>query len=748
MVDEQSQGKAWRGINKTWLRVGVAAAALALCLFGPCDRLSSLVPTGASSSVCTDTGVGPIVVGHYGSMTGAEATFGQSTDKGVRLAIEERNARGGVRGRPVELYTIDDAGKSQEAGTAVTRLITERHVHAIIGEVASSLSKAGGAVAQKYGVPMISPSSTNESVTKIGDRISRVCFIDAFQGYVVAKFARENLKAQKVGILYDQQQAYSKGLAQEFDKAFRDMGGTVTTMQAYTGGDINLSAQLQSLKDTQPEAIFLPGYYTDAGTIARQARKLGITVPMLGGDGWDSEKLTEIGGDAIEGSYYANHYSFEETRPAVQEFVKRFEKRWGVVPDGLAALGYDATGVLFDAMERALSLACADLAPAIAATKNFPGVTGTITLDQDRNPVKSAVILQVKCGKPHYAATVVPAGQTAPKMAPPPPVKCEVKHRCAAPATGGDNEATFFGKLLQTLVDSLALGALYALIALGYTLVYGVLRFINFAHSDVFTFGAWISFTMARWFGWGDDPSPAGLPVILMLAMITCAGLGVTIERFAYRPLRRAPRLNVLITAIGVSLLLQNVGTLGWAFGPNPQHMPELLCDQALVTIAGVHLRLVDTVVFVLAVSLVGALQFLVYRTKLGRAMRAVSFDERVASLMGINVNRVVTITFAVGSALAAAGGLLYGLKFESLEITAGSRWVLLGLTAFVAAVVGGIGDVRGAAIGALLIAAVQQFGAAYLSTQLRDVYVFGILIIVLLAKPSGLFGRASLEKV
>ena len=253
---------------------------------------------------------------------------------------------------------------------------------------------------------------------------------------------------------------------------------------------------------------------------------------------------------------------------------------------------------------------------------------------------------------------------------------------------------------------------------------------------------------MATWFGWAETPPIYAMPAIMILAMTVSAALGVTIERLAYRPLRRAPRLNVLITAIGVSLLLQNTGTLPWAFGPNPQHMPPLIADSSLFAIAGVHIRLVDTVVLVLALALVGALQFLVYKTKFGRAMRAVSFDERIAALMGINVNRVVTVTFAIGSALAAAGGLLFALKYESLQITAHSTWVLLGLTAFVAAVVGGIGDVRGAAVGALLIAAVQEFGAAYLSTNLRDIYVFAILIIVLLVKPSGLFGRTSVEKV
>ncbi|CAN5921717.1 branched-chain amino acid ABC transporter permease [soil metagenome] len=304
-------------------------------------------------------------------------------------------------------------------------------------------------------------------------------------------------------------------------------------------------------------------------------------------------------------------------------------------------------------------------------------------------------------------------------------------------------------KLLQTLVNSTALGSLYALTALGYTLVYGVLRFINFAHSDVFTVGAWISFVLASYFGWAVTESPLfAMPLILLLAMATCAALGVTIEILAYRPLRRAPRLNVLITAIGVSLFLQNVGQLKWVFGTQPQHMPALIHDSSLFEIAGVHIRLVDVTVVLLTGILLVCLETLIYRTKLGRAMRAVSFDERVASLMGIDVNRIVSITFAIGSALAAAAGLLFALKYESIKQSADATWVLLGLKAFVAAVVGGIGNVRGAVAGALLIAFVEMFGAAYFSPHMRDLYVFVILIVVLLFKPSGLFGKAVVEKV
>jgi branched-chain amino acid transport system permease protein len=312
--------------------------------------------------------------------------------------------------------------------------------------------------------------------------------------------------------------------------------------------------------------------------------------------------------------------------------------------------------------------------------------------------------------------------------------------------------------LLQTTINTLAVGGLYALIALGYTLVYGILRFINFAHSDIVSWGAWIAFTVAGAAGWlasGHSPVFA-MPLVLLLTMALCAALGITIERLAYRPLRKAPRLNVLITAIGVSLFLQNVGLLNRFFGNRPATMSALLQNDVLATLGGVQLRLYDMLTLGLTVVLVVFLERIVYGTKMGRAMRAVSFDERTASLMGINVNQVVTVTFALGSGLAAAGGILFALR-NDLRQTADASWVLLGLKAFVAAVVGGIGNVRGAAAGAMLIAFVEVFVHHYVNVafptqpwlgQLQDIYVFGILILVLLFKPSGLLGKAAVEKV
>jgi branched-chain amino acid transport system substrate-binding protein len=324
------------------------------------------------------------------------------------MAIKEENAKGGVNGRALTVITYDNQGRAQESATAVTRLITQDKVVAVLGEVASSRSIAGGQVAQRFGVPMISPSSTNPKVTEIGDMIFRVCFIDPFQGYVCAKFARgEPIKAAKAATLFNRAQIYSTGLNETFKKHFTEMGGTITTEQAYADGDTDYSAQLANIRATEPDVIFIPGYYTEVINIAVQARRLGITVPLLGGDGWDAEDLKNAG-SALDGCFFCNHYSHEEQRPAVQEFVKKYQAEYGRIPDGMAATGYDSAKLLIDAMRRAKSLSGKDLAAAIAATKDFPGVTGVITIDDQRNARKPAVILRVQGGKTSYVTTVNP----------------------------------------------------------------------------------------------------------------------------------------------------------------------------------------------------------------------------------------------------------------------------------------------------------------------------------------------------
>jgi branched-chain amino acid transport system substrate-binding protein len=347
-----------------------------------------------------------IRIGHFASLTGDTATFGQSADRGMQLAIQEINAAGGVLGRPLALITEDDRSVTEEARSAAQKLLQRDGVVALLGEVASSRSLAAAPEAQRARIPMISPASTNPKVTEVGDYVFRACFIDPFQGAVMARFAKQELGARRVAILLDYKQDYSVGLADYFRRTFRELGGEIVADERYTSGDIEFRAQLTTVRAANPDAIFVPGYYTEVGLIAKQARELGIDVPMLGGDGWDSEKTLEIGGPAVEGYYFSTHYSADADSPKVQEFVERYRETYGAVPDAMAALGYDTALILADALGRAGSPEGARLRDAIAATRDFDGVTGRISIDPERNARKDAVVLKIENGRFRYYRTI------------------------------------------------------------------------------------------------------------------------------------------------------------------------------------------------------------------------------------------------------------------------------------------------------------------------------------------------------
>ncbi|MDY7232708.1 ABC transporter substrate-binding protein [Hyalangium rubrum] len=349
-----------------------------------------------------------IRVGAVGSLTGSEASFGISARNGIELAINEANEAGGVKGKKLVVRMYDSQGRPEEAAQAVTRLIAQDQVAVIIGESASSVSMAMAEKAQAAGVPQIAYTSTAPEVTQKGDYIFRVCFIDPFQGRVMAKFSREHLKLSQVAVLTDNKSAYSIGLGKVFIQEFEQQGGKVTAHETYSKGDTDFRAQLTAIKQTKPEAVFVPGYYTDAGLIARQARELGLKVPLLGGDGWNSDKLFELGGSALDGSYYSNHYALDNPDPLLTAFVEKYQKIYGVPPDSSAALAYDATKLAVDAMKRAPDLSGKALRDAIAATKDFPGVAGKITINANRDAEKQAVVLKVENGKLSFVTTVQP----------------------------------------------------------------------------------------------------------------------------------------------------------------------------------------------------------------------------------------------------------------------------------------------------------------------------------------------------
>lgn len=372
--------------------------ALAVILTG-CNKSSE--PAGGSGTGSAENApAGDVIkVGEFASLTGKEATFGQMSHHGTELAIDDINAAGGVLGKKLQLLTEDDQSKQGESKTIARKLIARDGVVALLGEVASGRSLEAAPVCQESHIPQISPSSTNPKVTEIGDYIFRVCFTDPLQGRVLARFAEQTLKAKRVAVLTDAANTYSVGLATYFKAAFTNEGDVLVDEQKYSGGDKDFHAQLTTIKSDNPEAIFIPGYYTDVGLIARQARELGITVPLFGGDGWESQELISIGGDAVEGTYFSTHFSPEEPEPKVQDFVNKFKAKYGSMPDAMAALGYDSAMLLADAFKRAGTTDGPKVRDALAATKDFPGIAGNITIDEHRDAKKPLVIIEVTGGK-------------------------------------------------------------------------------------------------------------------------------------------------------------------------------------------------------------------------------------------------------------------------------------------------------------------------------------------------------------
>jgi branched-chain amino acid transport system substrate-binding protein len=385
-----------------------SATALALTLGGcankPTDTGTSTTGGGSASNA--------IVIGEFAAMTGDQATFGSSTDDGVQLAANELNKAGGINGVQVAIHREDDQSDPDMSLTVVKKLITEDKAMAILGEVASKNSISAAPFCNTNHIPMISPSSTNPKVTLTGPYIFRVCFIDPFQGTVGARFATQTLHAKTAAVLYDQTSDYSNGLQGFFQKSFTSLGGKVVAVRTYEAKDTDFRSSLTTIKAANPDIIYVPGYYNAVGTIARQARALGITAPLVGGDGWESPKLLEGAGggegkiSALEGCYFTDHSSLDEKDPVVKKFVEAYKTAYNVKDvDALSAQGYDAANVLFAAMKAAgkpdggdynSDAYRAKVRDAIAATANFHGATGIITLDADRNAKKPAVVLQIK----------------------------------------------------------------------------------------------------------------------------------------------------------------------------------------------------------------------------------------------------------------------------------------------------------------------------------------------------------------
>lgn len=372
----------------------------------PARRLSAVLAGGLLT--LTLRAAEPIKLGFFMSMTGRDASFGETSFRGAQMAVEEINAAGGVLGRPLELVVADNRSQAGESATAVKKLINRDKVVALIGECSSSRSLEAAPIAQTAGLPMVSPASTNPKVTELGNCIFRMCFADPFQGEVLATYAYRRLGLRRAALLVDVSAPYSTGLAAAFQRTFVGLGGEIVSRQQYTAGEKDFRAQLTALRPTAPDMIFLPSYYVDIGLAAKQARDLGIALPFLGGDGYEAPQFLEIGGAALNGTSYSTHFSAESDDPAVRAFLARFQTRFQLAPNGLAALTFDTVHLVADAIKRAGSTELAAIRNALAATTDFPAITGRTTFDAQRNAVKEAAIMTVRDGRIVFVENIRP----------------------------------------------------------------------------------------------------------------------------------------------------------------------------------------------------------------------------------------------------------------------------------------------------------------------------------------------------
>jgi branched-chain amino acid transport system substrate-binding protein len=368
----------------------------------------ALIADSTSSPVVTLDERGPIRVGVVAPRGGVDASFGTSLIRGVELAVVQQNAGGGIAGRAIELVVGDSRSSPLEATRATEKVISIDRAVAVIGDVSSGVSMAAAAIAQEAGIPIIAPAATNPRLTLIGDRVFRTCFVDPFQGYALARFARDHLNAKRIAILVDDSQPYSRDLGASLQTELEALGVTVTTMQSYTPSVLDLSEQLRAIKASRPAAVMVAGYYKEGIHILRQARRAGLRMPFLAGDGWESAELIAAAGAAADNVYYSTHFAADDPRVEARSLAAEYHKLFGIQPDAIAALGYDAARVLFDAMSRSPTLTGTDIANALLGTVAHPGATGAITMGADREARKPAAIVRIRRGVPTFVRSIQP----------------------------------------------------------------------------------------------------------------------------------------------------------------------------------------------------------------------------------------------------------------------------------------------------------------------------------------------------
>lgn len=684
-------------------------------------------------------------------LTGSSRTQSETMVKGIQMALEEVNYRVGPY--KIEYLSWDDA--SAQAGTwdpakekeNASRAAADPDVVAYLGTYNSGAAKIAIPILNQADLVMVSPANTYSGLTKgglgeVGEpdlyypkgfrNFCRVVPADDLQGQAGAWWA-QSLGVKKVYIL-DDKELYGRGIARVFEASCKERGLQVLGHEGIDSKAPDYRAVVNKIRESGAELVYFGGITQNgSGKIVKDLRAGGCEALFMAPDANKESAFLEAAGPAANGSLVTlGGLPPEKMNPAAQAWYARYRQRYQSEPEAYAIYSYEAAQITLKAIARAGEKDRRKIRQAVMSTKNYEGLLGTWSFDsQGDTTLKAMSGFEVVEGKFAFSATLTP--DQAPAT-----LSVVTGHPQQQSSEGGPFEA-----LVEQLLAGLANGSLIAIVALGYTLVYGLVELINFAHGDVFMMGAMAALTGLGWLG----GSPwLGIPLVLLASMLFAALLNRAIDRVAYQRLRGKPRLVPLITAIGVSFVLMNLGGYwkGWA----PVFFPDLLGSYDVNLFGSqspIHFRLSQFIVVLVAFPLMLGLHFFIHRTRLGKAMRATAQNPQAARLMGINVDSTIAAAFWIGGALAGAAGFLYGFYNHEVRFDLGFRQ---GLNAFTAAVLGGIGNVQGAVLGGLIIGLVEALTAYYWSQAVAPAVVFGVLITMILLRPSGLLGSNLPEKV
>jgi branched-chain amino acid transport system substrate-binding protein len=690
-------------------------------------------------------------------LTGSSRVQSETMVLGIKMALDEAGFKAGPF--TIEYDSWDDA--SAQAGTwdpakekdNASRAVSDPDVMVYIGTYNSGAAKIAIPILNQADLVMVSPANTYSGLTKVGfgekgepeiyypkgfRNYCRVVPADDLQGLAGAWWAKE-LDVKRAYIL-DDKELYGRGLARVFEEGCKRLGIQVVGQEGIDSKAQDFRAVVNKVRGSGAQIVYFGGITQNgAGKLVKDLRSGGYTGYFMSPDGTKEEAFIKSAGPASEGCLVTlGGLPPEQMGPEAQAWYKAYRDKFGSEPEAYAIYSYEATKATLAGIIKAGVKDRVKIREAIMGTQNYDGLLGTWSFDQQGDTTLTSMSgFVVKDGEFAFSKALVPVFDGTAVAAEDSPVLA---------VTGGG-----WVGLLQQILNGLSNGALIGVVALGYTLVYGIVELINFAHGEVFMMGSMAALTGVVWFGLGGNSHGPLVSVLLMvlvlfLAMAFSGILNRTIDRVAYRRLRGSPRLVPLITAIGMSFILMNFGGYwkGWA----PVNFPSLLGDHDINVLgqdAAVSFRLSQLLIILVILPLLGGLYYFIHHTRQGKAMRATAQNPDAAKLMGIDVDRTISLAFLIGGALAGAAGFLYGFYNQEVRFDLGFR---LGLNAFTAAVLGGIGNVQGAVLGGLIIGLVEAFTAFYLSQALSPAMVFAVLIVVIMIRPSGLLGKGETEKV